>query len=151
MAGFECFSLKDQTEIIDCVGKVIDAAQTGELSLEVAFVDDTQIKKLNANFAGKDASTDVLTFCAHKGEHMPGLENILGEIIISLDKAKAQAKEFKHSLKEEVAALVAHGLCHLLGLDHEKSDQQANIQAQCEMTFLDCADISPQIALCGRV
>ena len=60
---------------------------------------------------------------------MPGLENILGDIVISVDRAKSQALEFEHSFEEEVLVLFVHGLMHLLGHDHERSGQDAEKQA----------------------
>lgn len=73
---------------------------------------DPEVRRLNAAFRGKDAPTDVLSF----PEQGSGL---LGEIAISAARAAAQAREYGHSLEEEIEILMLHGVLHLLGMDHE--------------------------------
>lgn len=75
---------------------------------------DTQLRGLNKQFLGKDHATDVLSF--------PSGSRIgpLGDLAISLDRAKQQAREHGHSVSSEVKILMLHGLLHLLGLDHER-------------------------------
>lgn len=88
--------------------------------VSVLFVNDATIHKLNRKFRGKNKPTDVLSF--------PQVENLrgklfspsLGDIVISLDTAKTQAKEFGVSLYEELLRLLIHGTLHLAGYDHEK-------------------------------
>ena len=82
--------------------------------IELIFVDDKEIQELNKTYRQKDKPTDVLSFPL---EDMPGMP--LGSIIISIDTAKKQAKEFGHSTEEEIKLLFIHGLLHLLGYDHE--------------------------------
>lgn len=147
--GEEMIGAALRKKVIASVFAVIEGALLGEVSLSIAFVSDEAMCELNRRFRGKSGSTDVLTFCASGFESLQ--KPVLGEIVISLVSAQMQASEFGHSLAEEIAALVAHGLCHLLGLDHEKGEAEASMQTQCEMTFLSSANISPQIALCGRL
>lgn len=73
---------------------------------------DAELRRLNLRFRGKDAATDVLSFPS-------GEENPVGEIAISLGRARAQARELGHSLETEVCVLMLHGMLHLLGMDHE--------------------------------
>jgi probable rRNA maturation factor len=76
---------------------------------------DAEIRSLNRRFRGKDAATDVLSFPS-------GEKNPIGDIAISLGRARAQAKERGHAVEEEVCILLLHGLLHLLGMDHETDD-----------------------------
>jgi len=69
---------------------------------------DDQLRRLNREFRGRDYATDVLSF--------PGEP---GEMAISFDAAKRQAAEYGHSVAEEIAILMLHGMLHLLGMDHE--------------------------------
>jgi len=76
------------------------------------LTDDRELRRLNREFLGRDYPTDVLSF--------PGGEQLLGEIAISVDRAREQAARYGHSLEEELAVLLLHGLLHLLGYDHER-------------------------------
>ena len=78
---------------------------------------DAELKSLNSQFRGKDATTDVLSFPS--GEKDP-----IGDIAVSLGRARAQAKERGHSIEEEVCILMLHGVLHLLGMDHEVDSGQ---------------------------
>ena len=93
--------------------------------ISILFMEDTDIRKLNNEFRNVDKSTDVLSFPQNSddGLSFPG-ERILGDIAISLDKAKVQAKEHGLAFKEEIILLLIHGILHLLGYDHEISEQE---------------------------
>ena len=73
---------------------------------------DAELRRLNRDFRGRDYPTDVLSFPADVGES-------LGDLAISLPRARAQASEFGHALPDEIRILMLHGLLHLLGMDHE--------------------------------
>jgi probable rRNA maturation factor len=75
--------------------------------------DDTELRRLNATFLGHDYATDVLSF------PQPTNPENLGEIIISAERAEAQASEFGHHRVDEICVLMLHGLLHLAGMDHE--------------------------------
>ena len=91
------------------------------LELEVAkgkpfgclITGDAELRRLNREFRGMDYATDVLSFRA------TGLPRYLGDLAISLPRARTQAREFGHSIEQEVEILMLHGLLHLLGYDHE--------------------------------
>ena len=74
--------------------------------------DDRELRRLNRQFLGKDEPTDVLSFPE------PGPDGFLGEMAISVDRARDQARACGHSLDDEVRILMLHGLLHLLGMDH---------------------------------
>ena len=77
------------------------------------LTDDRELLRLNREFLGKEYATDVLSFPE------PGPDDFLGEMAISVERAKEQARSRGHSLDEEIGILMLHGLLHLLGMDHE--------------------------------
>ena len=95
--------------------------------VSVAFVDDDAMKKLNRQFRHKNKTTDVLTFPADDSYGVPGRTGRpLGDIVISVDQARRQAAEERHSLATEVRYLLLHGVLHALGHDHETDDGDMN-------------------------
>jgi probable rRNA maturation factor len=108
-------------------------------SVDVIFVDDEFMRRLNKEFAKKDKTTDVLSF-PMSGGGPDGVEYpSLGDIYVSLDQAKRQAADYNAGFDEEVALLVAHGLLHLLGYDHQDRNQE-NIMRKKEETYLKKAE-----------
>lgn len=93
-------------------------------SLSIVFVDDETMTALNARYRSKRKTTDVLTFPAASGKE--NLEDSLGEIVISLDQAKRQAREEGHSVSTELRYLLLHGMLHAHGYDHESDDGTMN-------------------------
>jgi len=92
----------------------------GKSYFSLAFVAGPEIKKWNRLYRGKDEITDVLSFVEEDQFVDPSVKDrYLGEIIICVPRAKQQAKELKHSLKQEITRLLVHGLAHLAGYDHE--------------------------------
>ena len=99
---------------------------TAEVS--VTFTDNAGIKKLNKKYRKIDKETDVLSFPLFdfEGSEEPPvdeMENMLGDIVVSLERAAAQAEEYGHSFEREVAFLCVHSTLHLLGYDHETSEE----------------------------
>lgn len=100
-----------------------------DAEVSVTFVDDEGIRELNKKFRNMDKPTDVLSFplLDYEGESeepfFDELSHNLGDIVISLERAMAQANEFGHSFEREVAFLTAHSMLHLLGYDHELSEE----------------------------
>lgn len=101
-------------------------AEPAEVSL--TYVDNDEIKKMNAEFRDKDAVTDVLSFpMGEDGEYDLNPETgclMLGDIVISLERAAAQAEEYGHSFEREVCFLATHSMFHLLGYDHINSKEE---------------------------
>ncbi|WP_062104648.1 rRNA maturation RNase YbeY [Bacillus niameyensis] len=101
-----------------------------EAEVSVTFVSDKEIQEINKEYRGKDQPTDVISFALEEegdGE-IPvtgvGLPRVLGDIIISLDRAKEQAKDYGHSLQREIGFLTVHGFLHLLGYDHMNENDE---------------------------
>jgi probable rRNA maturation factor len=98
-----------------------------DCEVSLTFCGDEYIRELNAKYRNKDSVTDVLSFplCDFRNGDEPDEElNELGDIVINLERAKLQAEEYGHSLEREVAFLAVHSTLHLLGLDHERSEEE---------------------------
>ena len=99
--------------------------------VSVSIVDNKYIHKINKKYRGIDRPTDVISFAFLDGEEDKEKlfkskgEVVLGDIYISLDKAKEQAEEYHHSLERELSFLFVHGLLHLLGYDHMTPEDEA--------------------------
>ncbi len=95
----------------------------GSAEVSVSFLDNIQIRDLNKQYRNKDSETDVLSFpMGENGKYDINPETgakILGDIVISVEKAEEQSKKYDHSLEREMAYLTAHSMLHLLGYDHE--------------------------------
>jgi probable rRNA maturation factor len=95
--------------------------------LSVAFVDDAAMRRLNRRYRGRDETTDVLTFPADDSYRDPGASGRpLGDIVISIPRARRQAAGQRHSLATELRILLLHGLIHSLGYDHETDQGEMN-------------------------
>lgn len=141
--------------LIELLDKILQAAakmegiEEGEVDL--TFVDDEAIHELNRDYRGIDRPTDVLSFAMNEsldeemdivyeleeGEELDELTDVLGDIIISVERAKAQSEEYGHSLERELGFLFVHGFLHLLGYDHQDTasekvmmDKQEAVLAQ---------------------
>jgi probable rRNA maturation factor len=122
-------------KIENLVNRVLRAEGTN-LPVDVIFVDDNFMIKLNQKFTRRRKTTDVLSFGMKEGEDMGVDYPSLGDIYVSLDQAKRQAQEYGVYLKEETSRLVIHGLLHLLGYDH-KNKSQAKIMKKKEESYLN--------------
>jgi probable rRNA maturation factor len=92
------------------------AKNLADASFTCLLTGDRELRRLNRSFLGSDYPTDVLSFPAY------GSASDLGEMAISIDRAKAQADEFGHSCLDEIRILMLHGLLHLSGHDHERDN-----------------------------
>ncbi len=108
--------------------------------VSVTFVDNEFIHKMNRQYRGVDSPTDVISFAfldneEDKEQTLHGKGPVcLGDIYISIDKAKQQAEEYAHPLRRELSFLFVHGLLHLLGYDHmNKEDEEVMFKLQDEI------------------
>jgi len=145
-------NLQDKVEITEELESLIKKVVVSSLELEnikldtevsILLVDNERIKELNREYRQKDCPTDVLSFPMVdmlEGEMQSDVGDydldeellLLGDIVLSLEMAKKQAEDFGHSFEREVAFLVAHGMFHLLGYDHESEDQEKKMFAKQE-------------------
>ncbi len=135
----------------DIARKVFRAAKLGKgTDVQLTFVIDAEMRALNRYWRGKDTTTDVLSFSAWEGEFVAGDDCHLGDLVIAAETASRQARQHGHTLAVEVGVLVCHGLCHLAGLDHERSDAEAERQLMSELSILDAAGLPIEAGLIMR-
>lgn len=107
----------DQQKIKNGIVKALEYLNLSDNELTIAFVSNKKLQELNNTYLGINETTDVLSF--KSGDINPDSGRILlGDIIISLKKARLQAKEKKHSLDIEILTLCIHGILHLIDFDH---------------------------------
>ena len=113
-----------------CCSAVLQMEQFRDpAEVSVTFVDNEQIRELNAEYRNKDSATDVLSFpLGEDGVYDTNMETgalLLGDIIISVPRAIEQAEMYGHSLRREIGFLTVHSMLHLLGYDHENEGIEA--------------------------
>ena len=131
MGSIEVFvQVEEEIKELETVEKVLHSAIEKEKLENVTFnliiVDNEYIHELNKNYRGIDRETDVITFALEDEDTlvMPDDLRILGDIYISIDRAKTQAVEYNHSLLRELSFLAVHGFYHLLGYDHMTEEDE---------------------------
>ena len=116
-----------------------------DAEVSVTLCDNEYIQQLNKQYRDKDKHTDVLSFPIYDngefdmGECISGA--VLGDIVISLERAAQQAKEIGNSFLREVAFLTVHSTLHLLGYDHERSEEDDKIQCQKQNDIIKTVEI----------
>ncbi|RAR41850.1 rRNA maturation RNase YbeY [Paenibacillus sp. MDMC362] len=119
--------------------------------VDLTFVDDEQIHELNREYRGIDRPTDVLSFAMNEitndeleiiyeleeGEELESVPDVLGDIIISVPRAKLQSEEYGHSLERELGFLFVHGFLHLLGYDHQDEASEAEMMGKQEAVLAE--------------
>lgn len=115
--------------------------QTANRHFTIAFISDRKMKQLNFEFRGINSTTDVLSFPSEPEDfELSAIENEnLGDIIISVERAKKQAAENNLTLEKEIKQLILHGILHLCGFDHETDDGEMN---SLELQYRDKLKIS---------
>jgi len=120
----------EEIKELDTVKEVLESAIEKEKLEKVSFnliiVDNEYIHELNKTYRNIDRETDVITFALEDEDTViiPEEERILGDIYISIDKARKQAEEYGHSLLRELSFLAVHGFYHLLGYDHQTPEEE---------------------------
>lgn len=110
----------------------------------LTLVDDATIREYNRDHRGIDAPTDVLSFALDEGaENDPafdaetGVPHLVGDILISMERAAAQSRDYGHSLEREVVYLMVHGLLHLYGFDHGTDEERAEMRGREEAVMTE--------------
>jgi len=149
----ESFQISDELislleAILQKAGEV-EGVNDGEVDL--TFVDDEQIHQLNREYRGIDRPTDVLSFAMNEitndeleiiyeleeDDASEDIPNVLGDIIISVPRAKLQSEEYGHSLERELGFLFVHGFLHLLGYDHQDEASEAEMMGKQEAVLAE--------------
>ena len=126
-----------EVEIIRAAELVGEIYGVENSEVSITLTDDKNIHELNKKFRGIDRPTDVLSFAFRESDEPKILDaevETLGDIIISVERAKIQAEEFGHSFLREIIFLEVHGLLHLLGYDH--IDENDRIEMETEQKFI---------------
>ncbi|WP_370589761.1 rRNA maturation RNase YbeY [Thermoactinomyces sp. CICC 10523] len=131
--GIELEVTEEEREAISSLEKALQAAADFEelppVEVAVTIVDNEKIHQLNREYRGIDRPTDVLSFPLWEPDEEWVIDEeeeevMLGDIVISLPKAKEQAAEYGHTLARELGFLAVHGFLHLLGYDHETEQEE---------------------------
>lgn len=101
-----------------------------DAELSIVLCNDATIHPLNRDYRGKDKPTDVLSFAQREGEFAFFEDNLLGDVIISMETTRRQADERGHSVETELRVLLVHGILHLLGYDHIEDDEAEIMEAK---------------------
>ena len=116
---------------VETVGRLY-GAEDAEVS--VTLTDDAHIHVLNRTYRNVDRPTDVLSFALTESEEPEivgaGMHEVLGDLVISLERVQAQAKEYGHSRLRELSFLTVHGMLHLLGYDHIEEEERLEMEEE---------------------
>ena len=116
-----------------------------DAEVSVTFCDNEYIRGLNSEFRGIDRHTDVLSFPMYEDGDFDEVEcaggAVLGDIVISIERAKEQAKEIGNTFHHEIAFLTVHSVLHLLGYDHERSPEDEEEQCRRQREIIENVDI----------
>ena len=133
--GIEDSIVEDIKRAVETIGELYDVKDN---EVSITLTDDKMIHELNRNYRGIDRPTDVLSFAFRESDEpdiitdeIDEAVDVLGDIIISVERAKMQAEDYGHSLRREIVFLTVHGMLHLLGYDHmEEADRLEMEQEQ---------------------
>jgi probable rRNA maturation factor len=130
--------------VCNTVAKIIRLPKNCEVSIMI--VDNSYIQELNFIYRQQNRPTDVLSFAMNElSDDEPDYDsseelNILGDIVLSLEQALLQSSEYGHSLERELGYLVAHGMLHLMGYDHE-TDEEARVMRSLEEKIMQAVKL----------
>ena len=110
-----------------------ESLENSKMSITITLTNPENIRKINNQYRGIDKETDVLSFPMFEKDELEAkidknqfeYEDVLGDIVISIEKVKEQAKEYEHSFERELSYMIVHGFYHLMGYDHiEEADKK---------------------------
>lgn len=132
--------VRELETVKDVLNYAIKKERLENVIFNVILVDNNYIHELNKNYRNIDRETDVITFALEDEKDMvaPDGERVLGDIYISIDKARSQAEEYRHSLLRELSFLAIHGFYHLLGYDHMTEEEEKVMFAKQEEVLHEC-------------
>lgn len=110
-------------------------AKIDEFEVSLRFCVDAEIQILNRDYRNKDKATDVLAFAMQESAMAQFAPNMLGDVVVSLETARRQSAP--RGLFEETMFLAAHGLCHLLGYDHQNDDDEKEMNERMAMLLAE--------------
>jgi probable rRNA maturation factor len=144
----EFLDIEENSKYIDFIEKVIlecfktENLEKTKLYISVTLTNPNNIKRINNEYRNIDKETDVLSFPMFEKNEIPILiknemqfDEVLGDIIISVDRVKEQAEEYGHSFERELAYMLVHGFYHLMGEDHIEEEDKKNMREKEEMVL----------------
>jgi probable rRNA maturation factor len=129
-----------KAEVARRIRAMIRLLQLEKMDISFVLTDDQTIHQLNKIYRGKDRPTDVLAFAMREGEFADLAGAVLGDVIVSVPTARKQAVSRRADVLDEVTMLLAHGLLHLLGWDHDTPAKDRRMKAE---TARLCATAAP--------
>ena len=138
MYQIEYLDIEEQKELEKIIQKVVEQCfkeekiEKSKMYISITLTDPKNIREINKQFRNIDQETDVLSFPMYEKNELEELikdgrfehEDVLGDIVISIDKVKRQAIEYGHSFERELSYMVVHGFYHLMGYDHIKNEDK---------------------------
>jgi probable rRNA maturation factor len=124
----------DRRSVRRLVRRILADHGSGDSDLSIVFAGDGFVRELNLVYRKIDRPTDVLAFAMRdvvgpaEANLVEGPESVLGDVVISVDRAKVQARRFRRTVEHELLKLVAHGVLHLLGHDHERASERREMR-----------------------
>ena len=122
-----CYFL-NKKKLDSIVRFVLKSLGVNDANISIVFVSDREIRHLNFLYRKKNVPTDVLSFSMREGKRIKRDSAILGDVVISVDRARRQAKRFNSTFKREIYLYIIHGILHLLGYDDEKASSRKKMQ-----------------------
>ena len=155
MSQIEFLDIEENLQYINIINKVIEQCFKEEklektnLYISVILTNPENIKKINKEYRNIDKETDVLSFPMFEKEEIEEIkaskenivEDVLGDIVISIEQVKKQAQEYGHSFEREFAYMLVHGFYHLMGYDHIKEEDKQKMRPK-EEKILNDLDIT---------
>lgn len=120
----DCALEEEIDKLHEFITFVLKEEKLENVEFNIIFIDNPRIHEINLTYRGVDRPTDVISFALEDNKTIDLGVRLLGDIYISIDKAKEQATSFGHSLRREISFLAVHGLLHLLGYDHMTEEEE---------------------------
>ena len=119
---------------------ILDALGYPDAELSILIVDDQQIAKLNHQYLNREGPTNVIAFSMRQGQFAEITPQLLGDVVISWDRAVSQGREYGHGTQRELERLLVHGLLHLFGYDHDTDLEDGDKMREMEDRYLGVHD-----------
>lgn len=132
--------INELEEVKKVLYKAMEIENLENTSFNLIIIDNAYIHELNRTYRNIDSNTDVITFALEDEDTLivGSKERVLGDIYISIEKARSQAEEYGHSLLRELSFLAVHGFYHLLGYDHMTKEDEEVMFAKQEQVLSEC-------------
>ena len=133
--------IAEKEEYINTIKKVLEQCfkeekiENSKLYVTITLTDGENIRKINKEYRNIDKATDVLSFTMFEKDEL--VQDVLGDIVISIPKVEEQAKEYGHSFERELSYMVVHGFYHLMGYDHIKEEDKKEMRPKEEKILND--------------